>query len=149
MNWLERRRSRRNPTGQPRGRPPHPDVLTPAEWRVLEHVRRGESNPEIAATLGVSVNTVRAQVSSMLSKLGLRDRRALAAWEGEPAMSPRRSPLFAPLGWLGAKAEVVVLTGLAAGRRGRLRGGDAVGLTAGRGEQSACRRDPHRATRPD
>ena len=61
------------------GRPPHPDVLTPAEWRVLEHVRAGGSNPRIAEELGVSVNTVKTQISSMLSKLELRDRRELAA----------------------------------------------------------------------
>ena len=32
-----------------RGRPPHDDQLTPAEWRVVEAVRHGLSNPEIAA----------------------------------------------------------------------------------------------------
>ncbi|NIR62070.1 MAG: helix-turn-helix transcriptional regulator, partial [Gammaproteobacteria bacterium] len=40
-----------------RGRPPHPDVLTPAEWRVLEHVRDGRSNAEIAERLGLSLHT--------------------------------------------------------------------------------------------
>ena len=33
----------------PRGRPRHPDVLTPAEWRVLEQLREGGTNAEIAS----------------------------------------------------------------------------------------------------
>ena len=65
------------------GRPRHPDVLTPAEWRVLEALREGGTNAEIAARLGVSANTVRYHVSNMLAKLELRDRRALAAWRPE------------------------------------------------------------------
>ena len=66
------------------GRPPHPDVLTPAEWRVLEQVRAGHPNAEIAVRLGISVNTVRYHVSNMLAKLEQPNRQALAQWEGEP-----------------------------------------------------------------
>lgn len=66
------------------GRPPYPDVLTPAEWRVLEHVRDGQPNAEIAVRLGISVNTVRTHVSHMLAKLELPDRQALGAWDGTP-----------------------------------------------------------------
>src|SRR5690606_30624739 len=62
---------------------------TPAEWRVLEHVREGLPNAEIAVRLGVSINTVRTHVSSMLAKLDLPDRRALAQWQGEPAEASR------------------------------------------------------------
>ena len=65
------------------GRPRHRDVLTPAEWRVLEALREGGTNAEIAARLDVSTNTVRYHVSNMLAKLELRDRRALAAWRPE------------------------------------------------------------------
>lgn len=87
-----------------RGRPPHPDVLTPAEWRVLEQLRAGGTNAEVAERLGVSVNTVRAQVSSMLAKLDLDDREQLAAWQGEPAVASRdalaRMRAVAPFGWL-------------------------------------------------
>lgn len=69
---------------QPVGRPPHPDVLTPEEWRVLEHVREGVPDAEIAVRLGISVNTVQYHVSNMLAKLEVADRQALAAWDGEP-----------------------------------------------------------------
>jgi DNA-binding CsgD family transcriptional regulator len=71
------------------GRPPHPDVLTPAEWRVLALIRERRTNREIAEALGVSVNTVRTHVSSMLAKLDLPDREALATWEGQPAPESR------------------------------------------------------------
>ena len=62
------------------GRPRHPDVLTPAEWRVLEVLRDGSTNAEIATRLAISRDTVKYHVSNMLAKLGLDDRRALAAW---------------------------------------------------------------------
>ena len=64
----------------PRGRPRHPDVLTPAEWRVLEELREGGTNAEIASRLGISGDAVKYHISNMLGKLELRDRRALAAW---------------------------------------------------------------------
>ncbi len=96
MQWFRNRHVR--------GRPPHQDVLTPAEWRVLEHLRAGRSNPEIAIRLHVSVNTVRTHVSSMLAKLELSDRHELAAWDGEPQEASRvalaRFALAGPLGWV-------------------------------------------------
>ena len=63
------------------GRPPHPDILTPAEWRVLEALREGGTNAEIGARLGLAPDTVKYRVSNMLAKLGLRNRRELAAWQ--------------------------------------------------------------------
>ena len=92
------------------GRPRHPDVLTPAEWRVLEALREGGTNAEIAARLGLSLDTVKYHISNMLSKLELRDRRALAAWRPEERRGPLRA-VFAvpaalaaiakPLAWVG------------------------------------------------
>ncbi len=62
---------------------------------MLEHVREGRSNPEIADLLGLSQNTVKTHVSSMLAKLEVADRRALAMWDGEPATTAsRRAPLL-------------------------------------------------------
>lgn len=103
MRWIKRGR----------GRPRHPDVLTPAEWRVLEDVRRGWTNQEIADDLGVSVNTVRAHVSSMLAKLDLPDRHALGRWEGSPARASRaaldRMGIAVWLRW--SAGAVALLTG--------------------------------------
>lgn len=65
-----------------RGRPPHPDVLTPAEWRVAEAVRHGMSNPEIARRQGVSTDAVKYHVANALSKLGFASRRELRQWDG-------------------------------------------------------------------
>jgi DNA-binding CsgD family transcriptional regulator len=68
-------------TGRSRGRPPHPGLLTPAEERVLERLRDGLTDARIAERLGISPDTVHSHISHMLSKLGLHDRRALAAWQ--------------------------------------------------------------------
>ena len=35
-------------SGRGRGRPPHPDLLTPAEWQVLDQVRHGFRRADIA-----------------------------------------------------------------------------------------------------
>ena len=38
-----------------RGRPKHPDILTPREWEVLALLREGFSNDKIAQRLGISL----------------------------------------------------------------------------------------------
>lgn len=65
-----------------RGRPPHNDQLTPAEWRVVEAVRHGLSNPEIAARRGISTDAVKYHVANALLKLGLSGRAELRQWNG-------------------------------------------------------------------
>ena len=77
--------------GRGRGRPRHPGVLTPGELRVLEEVRGGGTNAEIAARLDLSPETVKTHIARMLSKLDLPNRRALAAWRPE-AEDGWRSP---------------------------------------------------------
>ncbi|MYH67451.1 MAG: helix-turn-helix transcriptional regulator [Dehalococcoidia bacterium] len=64
------------------GRPRHPDILTPGEWRVLEELRKGGTNAEIAVWLGISPDAVKYHLSNMLGKLDLHDpprSRRLAA----------------------------------------------------------------------
>ena len=50
------------------------DALSPAEIRVLRLVAQGEANKEIASHLSLSEETVKRHVSTILSKLGAKDR---------------------------------------------------------------------------
>ena len=79
-----------------RGRPPHPDILTPREWEVLGLLREGPTNPQIGHRLGISLAGARYHVSEILGKLGLNSRFEAAAWQ------PTRIPSWraAALGFL-------------------------------------------------
>ena len=74
-----------------RGRPPHADQLTPAEWRVVEAVRHGLSNSQIAMRRGISLDAVKFHVANVLQKLDLKNRGELRRWTGVS----RQSALYA------------------------------------------------------
>jgi DNA-binding NarL/FixJ family response regulator len=57
--------------------------LTDREEEVLATVARGLSNAEIAETLHISLSTVKAHLSSLMTKLGARNRVELAMWAYE------------------------------------------------------------------
>lgn len=56
------------------------EPLTEAEQRVLGLLAGGRTNPEIAAALVVSINTIKTQVQSIYRKLGVKSR-----WEASEA----------------------------------------------------------------
>ena len=60
--------------------PQHPELndLTPRELMVAERVARGASNREIAEALDITERTVKAHLSAIFDKLGVRDRVQLA-----------------------------------------------------------------------
>jgi len=65
------------------GRPPHPDLLTPAEWHVLDLVRHGLRRAEIAERRGTSVDGVKYHLANVSGKLGV-GARELRHWPGIP-----------------------------------------------------------------
>ena len=76
-----------------RGRPPHPDVLTPAEWRVLDLARHGLRRSAIARARGTSVDAVKYHLANISGKLGVATRE-LRHWPGIPnstALAHRRT----------------------------------------------------------
>lgn len=77
MTWFRRR-----------GRPAHPDLLTPAEWRVAEGVRHGLSSPALAARQGVSTEAVKYHLANIFRKIGVSNRRQLRHWPGIRQDSP-------------------------------------------------------------
>ena len=54
--------------------------LSPREREVLRLVAAGESNGQIAARLGISINTVERHVSNLYRKIEARGRADATAW---------------------------------------------------------------------
>lgn len=96
-----------------RGRPRHPDVLTPREWEVLAFLREGLSNEQIADRLQISLAGAKYHVSEILSKLGLESRQEAAAW-----VRPERpwwTAAGAPIALLWRRTSSSLVAGAAAG----------------------------------
>jgi DNA-binding CsgD family transcriptional regulator len=55
--------------------------LTPRQEEVLELVREGLTNPEIAQRLGISPDGAKFHVSEIITKLGVTSRREAAEWD--------------------------------------------------------------------
>ncbi|MBI3287204.1 MAG: response regulator transcription factor [Chloroflexi bacterium] len=54
--------------------------LSRREMEILQHTARGQSNKEIARALGISQQTVKNHISSILRKLPVRDRTEAAVY---------------------------------------------------------------------
>ena len=67
-----------------RGRPAHPDVLTPAEWHVIDLLRHGLTRRAIAERRGTSADAVKYHVANIRAKLSVSGRAALRHWPGYP-----------------------------------------------------------------
>ncbi|MDO4975752.1 MAG: response regulator transcription factor [Eubacteriales bacterium] len=66
--------------------------LTNTEWKVIQKIGCGLSNKEIASVLMLSEGTVRNYLSTILSKLDLRDRTQLAIWAVQTGVVNRILP---------------------------------------------------------
>ena len=80
------------------GRPRYPDILTARQWEVLELLREGLTNEQIADRLGISLDGAKFHVSEILGRLGLSSREEAAAWWPE-GRRPWWAAGVAALGW--------------------------------------------------
>jgi DNA-binding NarL/FixJ family response regulator len=59
------------------------DPLTEREEEILAAVARGRTNNEIAAELYITLSTVKSHITSLMTKLGARNRVEIAMWAYE------------------------------------------------------------------
>ncbi len=91
-----------------RGRPRHPDILTPREWEVLEFLRQRLTNEQIAERLGITLDGAKYHVSEILSKLGVSSREEAAVWRPEERRAGwLRWPLWARIAGAATVAAAV------------------------------------------
>jgi DNA-binding CsgD family transcriptional regulator/predicted enzyme related to lactoylglutathione lyase len=84
----------RSTRSRSRGRPPHDDVLTPAEWRIAHAVTHGMTNRAIAERRGISIDAVKFHLANIVAKLGVKNRNELRQWFRTPKGSAlSRRPL--------------------------------------------------------
>ena len=82
---IERLAALRNPAGP--GRAVTAAELTNREREVLRHVCDGETDEQIARSLGVSRNTVRNHVAALYRKIGVNRRVAAVNWARERGLA--------------------------------------------------------------
>lgn len=75
------------PNGR-RGRPAHPDLLTPAEWRVLRLVQHGMTDRQIARARGTSLGAVKFHRRNIATKLEVVGRAGIRYWRAMPLNNP-------------------------------------------------------------
>lgn len=67
------------------------DPLTEREEQILAAVARGRTNNEIAGEFYITLSTVKSHVTSLMTKLGVRNRVEIAMWAYETnRVRPRR-----------------------------------------------------------
>ncbi|MPZ49712.1 MAG: hypothetical protein GEU75_10545 [Dehalococcoidia bacterium] len=107
-----------------RRRRKYDDILTPREWEVLELVREGLTNEEIADRLGISFGTAKYHVAEVLSKLGVSSRQEAVR------LIEEQKPVWAAHPWLS-------LPGLGSIAKGRTAWRITIGLGAAAAAGSA------------
>jgi DNA-binding CsgD family transcriptional regulator len=104
-------------TARSRGRPPHEDVLTPTEWRIVHAAQHGMTNREIAARRGISVDAVKFHLDNIRAKLGIDSKQSLRRWfrspKGSALVQQERIMTTLQLGALGQISRSVRDIGMA------------------------------------
>jgi DNA-binding CsgD family transcriptional regulator len=90
-----------------RGRPRHPDILTPREWEVLSLVSEGLTNRQIADRLGITLPGARYHVSEILAKLEVQSREEARDWFLKEKRPWAGLALPMPFVWRGLGAGVL------------------------------------------
>jgi NarL family two-component system response regulator LiaR len=73
--------------------PAHDNTLTDSETRVLRFLAQGQSNKDIARSLGIGDQTVKTHVAHILAKLGLSSRTQAALYAVRQGLSgPEAAP---------------------------------------------------------
>jgi DNA-binding NarL/FixJ family response regulator len=67
--------------------------LTPQQWRVLALMAQGRLNKQIAYELSVGEPTVKAHVTTILRKLGVRSRTQAVILARHLALDPTKEPV--------------------------------------------------------
>jgi DNA-binding CsgD family transcriptional regulator/5'-deoxynucleotidase YfbR-like HD superfamily hydrolase len=84
------------------------DELSQRERQVLDLIRLGLTNEEIAQRLRISLDGAKYHVSQILSKLCVSTREEAAVWQ-----PPERRSLYWKLGWVGGAGAVAIAAAIA------------------------------------